>query len=94
VAQAPQSGLGALILRFLDHTQLDTHTHPVGLLRTSDQLVAEAATYATHNKHKTQHIDDLNGIRTRNISIQETTDLRHRPHSHRNRPTVCLISQS
>ena len=28
------------------------HTHPVGLLCTSDQLVAEAATYITHNKHK------------------------------------------
>jgi hypothetical protein len=26
--------------------------HSVGLLRTSDQLVAEAATYTTHNKHK------------------------------------------
>ena len=28
------------------------HTHPVGLLWTSDQLVAEAATYTSHNKHK------------------------------------------
>jgi hypothetical protein len=28
------------------------HTHPVGLLSTSDQLVAEPATYTTHNKHK------------------------------------------
>jgi hypothetical protein len=28
------------------------HTAPVGLLRTSDQLVAEAAIYTTHNKHK------------------------------------------
>jgi hypothetical protein len=26
-------------------------THTVGLLCTSDQLVAEAATYTTHNKH-------------------------------------------
>jgi len=23
----PKSSLGSLILRFLDHTQLDTHTH-------------------------------------------------------------------
>jgi len=27
------------------------HTDPVGFLRTSDQLVAEDATYITHNKH-------------------------------------------
>ena len=38
------------MLTFLDHTH--THTHPVGLPRTSDQLVAEAATYTTHNKPK------------------------------------------
>jgi hypothetical protein len=38
--------------RFLDYTKLVTHTHTVGLLWTSDQLVAEAATYTTHNKHK------------------------------------------
>jgi hypothetical protein len=29
-----------------------THTHTVGLLCTRDQLVAETATYTTHNKHK------------------------------------------
>jgi hypothetical protein len=29
-----------------------THTHPVALIWTSDRLVAEAATYKTHNKHK------------------------------------------
>jgi len=37
-------------------THLDTHTHThtrlVGLLWTSDQLVAEATTYTTHNKYK------------------------------------------
>ena len=54
VAQQPNSGQTAsLLLRFLDYTQLDTHTHthththPVALLWTSDQLVAEAATYST-----------------------------------------------
>ena len=30
----------------------DTQTHPVGLLWASDQLVADAATYTTHNKHE------------------------------------------
>jgi hypothetical protein len=28
------------------------HTHPVGHIWTSDQRVAKAATYTTHNKHK------------------------------------------
>ena len=35
------------MLRFLDHTQLDKQ--PEGLPWTSDQLVAEVATYTTHN---------------------------------------------
>ena len=33
------------------HTHTHTHIHTVGLLRTSDQVVAEVATYTTHNKH-------------------------------------------
>ena len=41
---------GASFLKFLDHTRLDT----VGLLRTTDQLIAEAANYSTQNIHKTQ----------------------------------------
>jgi len=36
-------------LKFLDHTQTDTHR--TGLLRTIEQLVAEAATYTKHDKH-------------------------------------------
>jgi hypothetical protein len=31
-----------------------SYTHPVGLLRTSDRLVAEAATYATRNRQNSQ----------------------------------------
>jgi hypothetical protein len=35
------------------HKIKHTHTHtPVGRLCESDQLVAEASTYITHNKHK------------------------------------------
>jgi hypothetical protein len=34
-------------VRFLCHI----HAYPVGILRTNDQLVVEAASYATHNKH-------------------------------------------
>ena len=40
------------MLRFLDHTQLDTHTESVELLWTRDQLGAEVATHTTHTKHK------------------------------------------
>jgi hypothetical protein len=46
----PKLGLGHLVLGFLDHTQLHTHIHPVGLLWASDQLVAETVTFKTHNK--------------------------------------------
>jgi hypothetical protein len=48
-ALEPKSGVGRLFVRFIEHRH--PHTHPVGLLRSSDQLVAEAATYTTHNKH-------------------------------------------
>ena len=48
VGGATAQGLGRLTVYV---TQLRTHTHTVGLLWTSDQLVAEATTYKTHNKH-------------------------------------------
>jgi len=38
------------LLRFLDHTQLNTHTHTVELVRKSGQLVTEAAIYTAHNR--------------------------------------------
>jgi hypothetical protein len=51
--------LGRLIVEVtsshaITHTHTHTHTHKVGLLWTSDQVVADAATYTTHNKHKRQ----------------------------------------
>ena len=49
VAQQPSSGL---VHPILEASRLHTHTHRVGLLCTSDQSLAEAATYTTHNKHK------------------------------------------
>ena len=36
---------------YTHHTHTHTHTHPVGLVLTSDQFVTEAASYAP-NKHK------------------------------------------
>ena len=51
VAQQPESGLGRLIVK-VSRSHTHRHTHPVGLLWTSDKLVAETATFTTHNKHK------------------------------------------
>ena len=52
-----------LVLRFLDHTQLNTHTHthPAELLWTSDQPIAQAATYT---KLKKTNIHALSGVWT------------------------------
>jgi hypothetical protein len=60
MAQQPKFGLGGLVLRYLDHTY--THTHTVGPLWSSDQLVAEAATYSTQTQNTNMH--NLSGIRT------------------------------
>ena len=47
------SGLGRLIVQISSSLTIRrTHTHTVELLSTSDQLVAEADTYTSHNKHK------------------------------------------
>jgi len=52
LVQQPKSGPGRLIIEVSwSHKIRHTHTHPVGLLWASDQPVAEAATYTTHNKH-------------------------------------------
>jgi hypothetical protein len=45
----PNRDKAASLLRFLDQTQLDTHTQPLGLLWTSDRPVADAATRPTYN---------------------------------------------
>ena len=52
MAQQTNPGLGRFVLEVsISHTIGHTHT-PGRFLRTSDRLVAEAATYTTHNKHK------------------------------------------
>jgi hypothetical protein len=43
-----------LILKILDYTQLDTHTHTHTLLSRRDQPVGQAATYTTYYKHNGQ----------------------------------------
>jgi len=92
VEQQPSSSLCAPVLRFLDHTQLDTNTHththththphtytyPLGLLR------------YLHNTQQTQetNIQALNGIRTRDPSNRTAAYLCFRPHGNRDRPTT------
>ena len=56
------------------------HTQPVGLLRTSDQPVAQAATYMTLTKNQSMNIHALCEIRTRDPNSRSATDLRLRPH--------------
>ena len=57
-ALEPNSSLGRLTVEVLGHTQLHTHTHThthtqsASLLRTSNHLIADAATCTTHNKQK------------------------------------------
>jgi hypothetical protein len=70
--------------RFLDHTQL---THAVGLLWTSDQLIAEASTYTGQHIIETQETNNhaLSGIRTRDLSNQAAADLRLRQRGYRGR---------
>jgi hypothetical protein len=59
--QQPKSGIGRLIVEVSrSRTQLD-NTHPAELLWMSDQLVAEVATYTTHNKHK-DYLYELYGL--------------------------------
>ena len=40
----------------ITHNETLTQTHPVGLLETSDQPVAETGTYTTHNKHERRRV--------------------------------------
>ena len=89
MVQLPKSDLGRLVLRFLN----DTHTHtrararartqPVGLLWTSDHVVAEADTYnSTQQTRKTKSYE-FKGIRTRDPKDQKVSDLR--PNGRRDR---------
>jgi len=86
----------APLLRFLYHTQLDTHTHArththtraVGLLYMNDQLVAEAAAYTKQTIEADIHA--LSGIHIRDSSNHAETHLRLRQHGHRERHRLHL----
>jgi len=81
VAQQPKLGIGRLCaedsrLHTNTYKHIHTHTHTVGLLRTIDQFVIEAATYTRH-KHETNfHVHS--GIRTHDPSNRVTVELRCR----------------
>ena len=72
--QTTQLSLGARLLgSYMTHRR----THSVALLRMTDQVVADAATYTTYNKHKRRK--SLASARSKPaISVIE-------PHGHRNR---------
>jgi hypothetical protein len=67
VALQHRQGVGQLTFKVSRcHTtrHTHTHTHTAELLWTSDQLVAEAATYTRHNKDKTRKSVTLAGFET------------------------------
>jgi len=87
VAQQPNSVLGPSLSRFLDHTQLDTHTHSVGLLRTINHLTSKPTTYTAGNEHKRRTPIHSAGF---DPSNQAAADLCLRPHSYRDRPYLTM----
>lgn len=61
-------------------THNHTYTHPVGLLCTSDQHVAEDTAYSTHTR---ENVRAVSGIRAHDPSSRAAADLRLRPHGRR-----------
>ena len=51
MALQPTSALGRFIVE-VSRPHTIRHPYPIGLPCTSDQLIAEAFTYTTHNKHE------------------------------------------
>jgi hypothetical protein len=75
VAQQPNAGLDHLTVVVSRSHAIETQIHPVGLLRTSDQPVAEDSNL--HNAKQTQEgsIQAASGSQTRDIHNQEAADL-------------------
>jgi hypothetical protein len=84
LALQPSTGYGLLVSRRF----LTTHNNApqsVGLLRTSDQLVAETSTWQ-HTTHTTDKRPCTGGIRTHGRSRRAAVDLHLRPRGYRDRP--------
>jgi hypothetical protein len=84
VTQQPKSVLGPLTSRFIDHSQLDTHTHGWTPL---NEWSAHRRDRCLHNTQRTQdtNIHALSGIRTCDPSNRASADLCLRPCGHRDR---------
>jgi hypothetical protein len=78
--QKPKSGLGRFIVD-VSRSQI----HPARPLWRSDQLVAEAATYTTHNKYETPTTIPSTGFEFL-IAARAATDIRLRKYGHRDDP--------
>ena len=74
VAQQPKSGLGRLLLRFVDLARTHTRSHSSGFLWMSYRLVSGAAANTTHKKET--NVYALRGKRTSGPSNQAHADLR------------------
>ena len=80
---SPTRSLGLLIVDV-------SRSHTFRLFCTSDQLVAEAATYTTHDKQETNS-HALSGIQTRDSRHRAAAELRLRPQGLRNQ--LCCTAQ-
>ena len=88
VALRPSAGHGLLILEVSrSHTHNDA-SQSVGLLWTSDQLVAETSSLQ-HSQQTNIHAPS--GIRTHDLSRRAAADLRLRPRGHWDRLSIFLL---
>ena len=80
---------------FLDHTQLDAHTHSVGFLSTSDQPCRKGRCLQKRTQQtQEQNIHVLSEIRTCDPSKQAAADLSVRPHGHQDRLSAQILSDN
>ena len=81
------------LLKFLDHTQLNTHTHTHTGQESSEPIISSSQTQhttkllpdTTHNKRKETNIYALGGIRTRETRNRAASHLGPRPHGYGDR---------
>jgi hypothetical protein len=82
----------ASLTTFVDHTQLDTHTHTPGITHLNDWSARRRGLCLQNTKQTSQtNIRAFSGIRTRDPSNREAADLRLRPHDHRDRLLLCMF---
>ena len=92
VALRPNAGHGLLILEVFEITH-DNAPQSVGLLWTSDQLIAETSTW-WHTTLTTDKHDAPGGIRTHDLSRRAAADLRLTPCGHWDRRQWHMVRQN